>query len=91
MQRWSVCARIPILMHSFAGSLMLLRTLDQQARLEGGAVYMLNGNHESLNLCGNFRCAPPSTLIVQKEWPGNARICLSKGKTSCGLVSCMAH
>lgn len=36
---------------------MLLRALDQQAREEGGAVYMLNGNHESLNLCGNFRSA----------------------------------
>eukprot|EP00878_Enallax_costatus_P003063 GHUV01003262.1.p1 GENE.GHUV01003262.1~~GHUV01003262.1.p1 ORF type:complete len:197 (+),score=20.82 GHUV01003262.1:162-752(+) len=37
------------------GILRLLRQLDQQARLEGGAVYMLNGNHESLNVCGDFR------------------------------------
>lgn len=34
---------------------MLLRELDRQARLEGGAVYMLNGNHESLNVSGNYR------------------------------------
>ena len=39
-----------------AGSLLLLRELDRQARLQGGAVYMLNGNHESLNVAGNFRC-----------------------------------
>ena len=35
---------------------MLLRELDRQARQEGGAVYMLNGNHESLNVSGNYRC-----------------------------------
>lgn len=38
---------------------MLLRELDAQAREEGGAVYMLNGNHESLNVCGDFRYATP--------------------------------
>lgn len=34
---------------------MLLRDLGHQAEKEGGAVYMINGNHESLNICGNFR------------------------------------
>ena len=38
--------------------MLLLRELDRQARLQGGAVYMLNGNHESLNVCGDFRRAP---------------------------------
>ena len=38
-----------------AGSILLLRELDRQARMQGGAVYMLNGNHESLNVAGNFR------------------------------------
>jgi len=37
------------------GILMLLRDLDHQAEKHGGAVYMINGNHESLNICGNFR------------------------------------
>eukprot|EP00803_Ostreobium_quekettii_P004169 evm.model.scf_1272.5 EVM.evm.TU.scf_1272.5 scf_1272:24789-27888(-) len=37
------------------GIIMLLRDLHQQAQQEGGAVYMLNGNHETLNVCGNFR------------------------------------
>lgn len=41
-----------------AGILRLLRELDLQARQAGGAVYMLNGNHESLNVCGDFRCNP---------------------------------
>ena len=38
-----------------AGVVMLLRELHKQAQTEGGAVYMLNGNHESLNVSGNFR------------------------------------
>ena len=38
-----------------AASVLLLRELDRQARQQGGAVYMLNGNHESLNVCGDFR------------------------------------
>ena len=38
-----------------AGTVLLLRELDRQARQEGGAVYMLNGNHESLNVAGDFR------------------------------------
>lgn len=37
------------------GVLLLLRELDRQARLEQGAVWMLNGNHESLNVAGDFR------------------------------------
>lgn len=41
------------------GAVMLLRELDRQARREGGAVYMLNGNHEALNVCGDFRYATP--------------------------------
>ena len=34
---------------------MMLRNLDRLARAQGGAVYMLNGNHESLNIAGDFR------------------------------------
>jgi hypothetical protein len=32
-----------------------LRDVHSQAVKQGGAVYMLNGNHESLNICGDFR------------------------------------
>jgi hypothetical protein len=42
-----------------AGIVKLLRDLDRQAKKEGGAVYMLNGNHESLNVCGDFRSELP--------------------------------
>lgn len=44
------------------GVIMLLRELHKQAQLEGGAVYMLNGNHESLNVSGNFRYATPGGM-----------------------------
>lgn len=37
------------------GIINILRFLDSEARKEGGAVYMLNGNHETLNVLGDFR------------------------------------
>ncbi|GBF98464.1 ser thr phosphatase [Raphidocelis subcapitata] len=45
------------------GIIKLLMDLDDQARREGGAVYMLNGNHESLNVCGDFRYVTPGAFI----------------------------
>ncbi|GAB4824315.1 Glycosylated integral ER membrane protein [Ancistrocladus abbreviatus] len=35
--------------------LSLLRSLDIQARAEGGAVFQVNGNHETMNVQGDFR------------------------------------
>lgn len=35
--------------------LSLLRSLDMQARAEGGAVFQVNGNHETINVEGDFR------------------------------------
>ncbi|CAN0902135.1 Shewanella-like protein phosphatase 1 [Linum grandiflorum] len=35
--------------------LSLLRSLDVQARLQGGAVFQINGNHETMNVEGDFR------------------------------------
>lgn len=43
-------------------TVLLLRELDRQARLEGGAVWMLNGNHESLNIAGDFRYVTPGAF-----------------------------
>lgn len=43
--------------------IMLLRELDMQARKDGGAVYMLNGNHESLNCCGDYRYVTPGAFV----------------------------
>jgi hypothetical protein len=50
-----------------AGIVRLLRDLDKQARAQGGAVYMLNGNHESLNVCGDFRYVTPGAFIEAAE------------------------
>ncbi|KNA08919.1 hypothetical protein SOVF_158390 [Spinacia oleracea] len=33
----------------------LLRSLDIQARVEGGAVFQVNGNHETMNVEGDYR------------------------------------
>ena len=41
--------------HTRTGILNILRYLDTEARKAGGAVYMLNGNHETLNVLGDFR------------------------------------
>lgn len=35
--------------------LSLLRSLDMQARAQGGAVFQVNGNHEIINVEGDFR------------------------------------
>lgn len=44
-------------------SLQLLRNLDCQARKQGGSVHMLNGNHESLNVAGDFRYATQGGML----------------------------
>jgi hypothetical protein len=43
-------------------TVLLLRELDRQARRAGGAVHMLNGNHESLNVAGDFRYVTPGAF-----------------------------
>ena len=74
-----------------AGSILLLRELDRQARLQGGAVYMLNGNHESLNVAGNFRCGSAShawhtTCVI----PAASREILLMGfKEGSAMVACI--
>eukprot|EP01024_Parvocaulis_polyphysoides_P031381 TRINITY_DN28375_c2_g1_i4.p2 TRINITY_DN28375_c2_g1~~TRINITY_DN28375_c2_g1_i4.p2 ORF type:complete len:359 (+),score=57.10 TRINITY_DN28375_c2_g1_i4:222-1298(+) len=50
--------------------LLLLQELDRQARLEGGAVYMINGNHESLNVCGDFRYVTQGAMIESARYAG---------------------
>eukprot|EP00798_Chlamydomonas_sp_ICE-L_P000456 gene456-1859_t len=48
----------------------LLRALDMQAKPHGGAVHMLNGNHESLNVCGDFRYITPGAFIESALFAG---------------------
>lgn len=51
---------------------MLLRDLHKQALEQGGAVYMLNGNHESLNICGDFRYVTPGAFVESAMYAGLA-------------------
>jgi len=37
------------------GILILLQKLEKEARKQGGGVYVMNGNHEVLNISGDFR------------------------------------
>eukprot|EP00798_Chlamydomonas_sp_ICE-L_P008041 gene8041-1275_t len=48
----------------------LLRALDLQAKQQGGAVHMLNGNHESLNVCGDFRYVTPGAFVESALFAG---------------------
>jgi len=56
---------------------MLLRQLDKMARKEGGAVFMLNGNHESLNVCGDYRLLRFSFALSRSEKESPAWSCAS--------------
>eukprot|EP01025_Chloroclados_australasicus_P023074 TRINITY_DN2353_c0_g1_i17.p2 TRINITY_DN2353_c0_g1~~TRINITY_DN2353_c0_g1_i17.p2 ORF type:complete len:409 (+),score=41.92 TRINITY_DN2353_c0_g1_i17:315-1541(+) len=51
-------------------TIMLLRELDRQAREENGAVYMINGNHESLNVCQDYRYVTPGAFIESAVYYG---------------------
>ncbi|OMP02375.1 hypothetical protein COLO4_11148 [Corchorus olitorius] len=42
--------------------LSLLRSLDIQAKAEGGAVFQVNGNHETMNVEGDFRYVEPGAF-----------------------------
>lgn len=50
----------------------LLRDLHHQALAQGGAVFMLNGNHESLNVCGDFRYVTPGAFVESALFAGLA-------------------
>lgn len=63
-----------MLLSCAAASLQLLRNLDTQARAEGGAVWMINGNHESLNVAGDFRCVCVRPLCLLGSCTSHASI-----------------
>ncbi|GAX79729.1 hypothetical protein CEUSTIGMA_g7170.t1 [Chlamydomonas eustigma] len=48
----------------------LMRDLHEQALQQGGGVYMLNGNHESLNICGDFRYVTPGAFVESALYAG---------------------
>ncbi|KAG2499842.1 hypothetical protein HYH03_002133 [Edaphochlamys debaryana] len=52
------------------GIINLLRYLDTEARKQGGAVYMMNGNHEALNVLGDFRYVTPGAFAESALYAG---------------------
>jgi hypothetical protein len=44
--------------------LYMLERLQRQATAAGGALWVLNGNHETMNVGGNFRYATKGTCCV---------------------------
>jgi hypothetical protein len=65
------------------GILRLLWQLAEGAEEAGGAVYILNGNHETLNVAGDFRCvrrASPAVAARSHE-PGVHRIATNHHST----------
>ncbi|KAL5580634.1 hypothetical protein UlMin_013076 [Ulmus minor] len=42
--------------------LSLLKSLDIQAKAQGGAVFQVNGNHETMNVEGDFRYVDPGSF-----------------------------
>lgn len=61
-------------------TVLLLRELDRQARRHGGAVWMLNGNHESLNVAGDFRYVTPGAFWESAIAAGMAESDIAKNK-----------
>jgi hypothetical protein len=46
--------------------LYLLERLQRQAAAAGGALWVLNGNHETMNVGGNFRYATQGGVCMQR-------------------------
>ena len=64
--------------------LYLLERLKREAAAAGGALHVLNGNHETMNVSGRFRYASPGGLADFAEWHATQR----RGaglKARCGL------
>lgn len=45
-----------------------LERLQQEAQDSGGALYVMNGNHETMNIAGRFRYATPKALKQFSRW-----------------------
>ncbi len=48
--------------------LTFLKRLKQEAEAAGGALYVLNGNHETMNVIGDFRYVTPAGFAAFKDW-----------------------
>jgi len=59
--------------------LLMLRKLEEEAQAAGGAIHFINGNHEVLNVAGDFRYVTPGAMRESEEF--HARLVESFGST----------
>lgn len=52
----------------------LLERLKKEAVVAGGALHVLNGNHETMNVSGQFRYVTPGAFDAFKEWGKQAAL-----------------
>ncbi|KAK4383085.1 Shewanella-like protein phosphatase 1 [Sesamum angolense] len=55
--------------------LSLLKSLDIQAKANGGAVFQVNGNHETMNVEGDFRYVDPGAFDECADFLEHLEIC----------------
>ncbi|XP_010257033.1 PREDICTED: shewanella-like protein phosphatase 1 [Nelumbo nucifera] len=55
--------------------LSLLQSLNMQAKTEGGAVFQVNGNHETMNVEGDFRYVEPGAFDECLDFIGYLNNC----------------
>ena len=51
--------------------LRMFRRLAKQAAKDGGAVYLVNGNHEIMNVAGDFRYVTPGAFQQVRRHRGS--------------------
>lgn len=54
--------------------LVFLKRLESEAREAGGALHVLNGNHETMNVAGRFTYATPPAMSDFLQWHSLARL-----------------
>ena len=69
--------------------LHLLERLQGEARAAGGAVHVLNGNHETINSDGRFRYASAEGMQEFQEWQKVQRLA-QRLKEGCGCAAGLA-
>lgn len=60
--------------HEEIDILYFLERLEHEARAAGGAVYILNGNHETMNVGGRFTYATTPAMLDFLRWHGLSRL-----------------
>ena len=56
------------------GCLYFLRRLSEEAQAAGGAVHVMMGNHEAMNVRGQFRYATPAGMADFAQWGATQRL-----------------